>query len=46
LPHLGEMLHEYYEFRQWTKYGIPTAAKLEQVGLSGEAALLKKLHLK
>lgn len=33
LPHLGKMLSDYYEFRGWSEDGIPTPAKLEQLGL-------------
>lgn len=33
LPNLGSMLYEYYNLREWTDEGIPTAAKLEQLGL-------------
>ena len=32
--HLGEMLEEYYRFRGWTPEGVPTQAKLEQLGLA------------
>jgi aldehyde:ferredoxin oxidoreductase len=34
LPHLGKMLHEYYAVRGWSEEGIPTEAKLEELGLS------------
>jgi aldehyde:ferredoxin oxidoreductase len=34
LPHLGKMLNEYYLLRCWDEFGIPTAEKLEQLGLS------------
>jgi aldehyde:ferredoxin oxidoreductase len=30
---LDEMLDEYYEERSWDKDGVPTAAKLEQLGI-------------
>ncbi len=33
LPHLGKMLDEYYAFRGWTEYGIPTRDKLAGLGL-------------
>ncbi len=31
--HLDEMLDEYYEARGWSKEGIPSAAKLKELGL-------------
>jgi len=34
LPHLGKMLHEYYEARGWSEDGLPTPEKLEELGLS------------
>ena len=34
LPHIGQLLSDYYEFRQWTEEGLPTADKLEELGLS------------
>ncbi len=36
--HLDEMLEEYYRFRGWTQQGVPTAAKLQALGLDGLAA--------
>jgi aldehyde:ferredoxin oxidoreductase len=33
---LGEMLPEYYSMRGWTDAGVPTAEKLEELGLAGE----------
>ncbi len=33
LPHLGKMLWEYYRLRGWSPEGIPTAERLEQLGL-------------
>lgn len=33
LPHLGKMLHEYYSLRGWSEEGIPTEAKLKELGL-------------
>lgn len=34
LPHLGKMLHEYYQARGWSEDGLPTPEKLEELGLS------------
>jgi aldehyde:ferredoxin oxidoreductase len=31
--HLEEMLEEYYEERGWSREGIPTDAKLKELGL-------------
>lgn len=36
LPHLGEMLNEYYRHRGWSKDGVPLPAKLISLGLSQE----------
>ena len=36
--HLDEMLEEYYRFRGWTQQGVPTAAKLQALGLDRLAA--------
>ena len=36
VPHLGQMLSEYYEFRGWSKEGVPLAAKLRELGLHRE----------
>lgn len=33
LPHLGKMLDEYYALRGWSEEGIPTEAKLRELGL-------------
>jgi aldehyde:ferredoxin oxidoreductase len=33
LPHLGKMLHEYYEVRGWSEEGLPTPEKLQQLDL-------------
>ena len=30
---LDEMLDEYYQSRGWDKHGVPTAAKLKELGL-------------
>jgi aldehyde:ferredoxin oxidoreductase len=35
LPHLGEMLSDYYRFRGWTIEGIPTEEKVKELGLEG-----------
>lgn len=35
LPHLGEMLNQYYQVRAWDEFGIPTSAKLAELGLEG-----------
>ncbi len=42
LPHIGRMLHEYYQLRGWTPEGIPTAETLEAFDLGdlGPAAPL------
>ncbi len=42
LPSLGEMLSEYYQYRTWTKEGIPFPSKLEELGLNKEASLARK----
>ena len=33
IPNLGLMLNEYYEFRGWDEFGIPTPEKLKELGL-------------
>jgi len=33
LPNLGKMLDEYYRFREWTEFGIPSEEKLKSLGL-------------
>ncbi|MBE3093804.1 MAG: aldehyde ferredoxin oxidoreductase, partial [Actinobacteria bacterium] len=33
LPPLGEMLSQYYSYRNWNEIGIPTEEKLEELGL-------------
>jgi aldehyde:ferredoxin oxidoreductase len=33
LPHLGKMLNEYYQARGWDVSGVPTGAKLREMGL-------------
>ena len=34
------MLNEYYDYRGWTRDGIPTRAKLEALGLGADGASL------
>lgn len=34
LPHLGEMLSEYYEIRGWDEFGIPKEETLRKLGLA------------
>ncbi|HMK51684.1 MAG TPA: aldehyde ferredoxin oxidoreductase C-terminal domain-containing protein, partial [Thermodesulfobacteriota bacterium] len=41
--HLDEMLTQYYELRGWNQNGIPTEAKLRELGLEKVAEDLKKL---
>jgi len=38
-----EMLDEYYEIRGWTSHGVPTQAKLKELGLNSVADELKRL---
>jgi aldehyde:ferredoxin oxidoreductase len=38
LPPLNEMLAEYYEYRGWDEFGIPTYNRLKMLGLEDEAA--------
>jgi aldehyde:ferredoxin oxidoreductase len=33
LPHLGRMLHDYYQYRGWNELGIPNPETLERLGL-------------
>ncbi len=35
LPHLGKMLHEYYNLRGWCLEGIPLTKTLDRLGLGG-----------
>lgn len=42
---LDFMLDEYYEARNWTKEGIPTREKLEELGLSEAIHSLEQLNL-
>jgi len=44
LPHLGKMLNEYYQYRKWSKEGIPFPSKLEQLDLNKEANLVRDLY--
>ncbi|MFA4886223.1 MAG: aldehyde ferredoxin oxidoreductase family protein [Desulfotomaculaceae bacterium] len=32
---LAQMLTEYYRFRSWDEYGVPSAAKIKELGLEG-----------
>lgn len=34
LPHIGYMLSEYYQFRGWSEFGIPTQETLEKLELA------------
>ncbi len=44
LPFLGAMLSDYYQYRGWDEFGIPTKATLERLGLD-ELALLTQLNI-
>lgn len=33
MPHLGALLSDYYEYRNWSEDGIPTREKLKELGL-------------
>ena len=33
LPPLGKMLNEYYAYRKWDEIGVPTEAKIKELGL-------------
>jgi len=35
LPPMGQLLSDYYAYRQWAEDGIPTQGKLEELGLEG-----------
>ena len=35
VPPLGEMLGDYYAYREWNEEGIPTRKKLAELGLEG-----------
>jgi len=43
LPPLGELLAQYYQYREWDEMGIPKLEKISELGLEQEAAFLKKL---
>jgi len=34
LPHLGLMLNDYYQYRGWDEFGIPTELTLQKLGLA------------
>jgi aldehyde:ferredoxin oxidoreductase len=34
LPHLGKMLHEYYNLRGWSLEGVPLPATLDRLGIN------------
>lgn len=34
LPHIGYMLSEYYQYRGWSEFGIPTQETLEKLELA------------
>ena len=36
LPPINVMLNEYYEYRGWDEFGIPTSERLSALGLEGE----------
>jgi aldehyde:ferredoxin oxidoreductase len=36
LPHLGRMLYEYYGYRGWSEDGVPTQAKLKELGIQAK----------
>lgn len=44
LPHLGEMLNEYYDFRGWTEDGLPKEQTLRDLGLGREVGDLPYLR--
>jgi aldehyde:ferredoxin oxidoreductase len=33
MPHLGTLLSDYYEYRNWSEDGIPMGEKLRELGL-------------
>ncbi|HVP79659.1 MAG TPA: aldehyde ferredoxin oxidoreductase family protein [Thermodesulfobacteriota bacterium] len=35
LPPIGELLSRYYQQRGWDEFGVPTAAKLAELGIAG-----------
>jgi len=42
LPPLGELLSQYYSYRGWNEFGIPSREKIIELGLEGEAGFLYK----
>ena len=36
LPPLGKMLNEYYAYRKWDEFGVPTEAKIKELGLMAD----------
>ena len=36
LPPLGKMLNEYYAYRKWDEIGVPTEAKIKELGLMAD----------
>jgi len=43
-PHLGKMLHDYYNFRNWNERGIPSREKLKELGLDKEAQQIEEQY--
>ncbi|MBW2058302.1 MAG: aldehyde ferredoxin oxidoreductase family protein [Deltaproteobacteria bacterium] len=35
LPHMGQLLADYYAYRGWSEEGVPTPEKLDELGLDG-----------
>lgn len=44
VPHLGKMLHEYYEMRGWTSEGIPSEERIKKLSLDDRKTPIK-LHI-
>lgn len=42
LPRLNVMLQEYYEYRGWDSEGVPTPARLRELGLDAEARMIEE----
>jgi len=42
LPPLGELLSQYYNYRGWNEFGIPSREKIIELGLEEEASFLYK----
>ena len=42
LPPLNEMLYEYYQYRGWDEFGVPTEEKVKELGLEEYYDLLKE----